>query len=263
VNGNLAGPHGVLLNYRDLRFLISVLKVGQFNLNTILCGYILRDRGLGMENETDSKARKEALAEEADERIKSGSHWRDWMFVADGFVVGQAKAMRAAGTNRPYGKAFTRAMGDWLKARPWANGYDKGTRSNLLWCADHRNEIEAWRESLAQNERDKLNHPSALKRRYDAAHKVVDDASKTPKKETKAEAQARENEELWAENAKLKRQAQSEGSLFDLHRDSIEHIADVICRTVTIGRAESLRTALTRKIADLKAAEKTKTAKAG
>ena len=216
-----------------------------------------------MENETDSEARKEALAEEAGERIKSGSHWRDWMFLADGFAVGQAKAMRAAGTNRPYGKAFTRAMGDWLKARPWANGYDKGTRSNLLWCADHRNEIEAWRESLAQNERDKLNHPTALKRRYDAAHKVAD-ANEAPKKETGREALVRENEDLWTKIKKLEHRLESgDGSLFDLRRDSIEEIVNTIAGTVPLGRFESLKNAMVKKLAELKTAEKTKTAKAG
>ena len=175
-----------------------------------------------MDDETESEARKEKLAEEADDRVyKKDAHWTDWMFIADGIAVGQAKAMRAAGTNRPYGKAFTRAMGSWLKDRPWANRYDKGTRSNLLWCADHRSEIDAWRDTLAQNERAKLNHPTALKRRYDAAHRPVTaiDPNAQPK-ETKTEALMRDNAQLWDENAKLKRQVQAgEGSLFDLRRD--------------------------------------------
>ena len=60
----------------------------------------------------------------------------------------RAKAMRAAGTNQPYGKAYTRAFGDWMAERPWTKHIDTGTRSVLLWVADHRSEVEAWRVLL-------------------------------------------------------------------------------------------------------------------
>ncbi len=214
--------------------------------------------------ETKSEARKEKLAEEAEDRIRKGAHWSDWMYVADGFAVGRAKAMRAAGTNQPYGKAYTRAFGDWMAERPWTKNIDTGTRSVLLWVADHRSEVEAWRETLAQNERAKLNHPTALKRRYDAGHKFSADSSEAPKKETKAEALVRENEDLWAKIKKLEHRVESgDGSLFDLRRDSVDAIVAAIAGTVPLGRFESLQRAMTKKLAALKAAEKTKTAKAG
>ena len=217
-----------------------------------------------MNAETESEARKEALAAEADGRIQRGAHWEDWMFIADGFAVGRDKAMRLAGTNQPYGKRYTRAFAEWAAGRPWVKNYDKGTRSNLLWCADHRSEVEAWRSTLAQNERAKLNHPTNLKRRYDAAHVIrgIPDPS-APKKETKVEALTRENEELWAKNKALERRADSDGSLFDLRRDSIESIVNVIAGTVPLGRFESLQRSMTKKLAALKAADKTKTARAG
>jgi hypothetical protein len=217
-----------------------------------------------LDAETESEARKEALAAEADGRIQRGAHWSDWMYIADGFAVGRDKAMRVAGTNRPFGKAYTRAFAEWASTKPWVKNYDKGTRSNLLWCADHRSEVEAWRETLAQNERAKLNHPTNLKRRYDAAHALRgarDPAA--PKKETKVEALTRENEALWSKNKSLERRAESDGSLFDLRRDSIEAIVDVIAGNVPLGRFQSLQRAMTSKLAELKAADKTKQAKAG
>jgi hypothetical protein len=64
-----------------------------------------------------------------------------------------------------------------------------------LWAADHRSEIEAWRDTLAQNERDKMNHPTTLRRKYEATHKVVAVDPNAPKKETSREALIRENEE--------------------------------------------------------------------
>jgi hypothetical protein len=216
-----------------------------------------------MSTETESEARKEKLAEEAEDRIRKGAHWTDWMYVADGFAVGRAKAMRAAGTNQPYGKAYTRAFGNWLAERPWTKHIDTGTRSVLLWVADHRSEVEAWRESLAQNERAKLNHPAALKRRYDAAHKVAV-ANEAPKKETGREALVRENEDLWTKIKKLEHRVESgDGSLFDLRRDSIEEIVNTIAGTVPLGKFESLQRAMTKKLSALKTAEETKTAKAG
>ena len=212
----------------------------------------------------DREAQKEALAAEADERIRRGAHWADWRFIADGLDVGRAKAMRAAGTNKPYGKAYTRAFGDWMAERPWAKNLDKPTRNHLFWVADHLSEIEAWRETLAQNERARLNHPTALKRRYDAAHKVAAVDPKAPKKETSREALVRENEDLWTKVKKLEHQIQSgDGSLFDLRRDSIEAIVNTIAGVIPLGRFQSLQRAMTEKLAALKAVEKTKQAKAG
>jgi hypothetical protein len=213
--------------------------------------------------ETDSEARKEALAAEADDRIKRRAHWEDWCFIADGFAVGRAKAMRQADTNQPFGKAYTVCFGDWMAARPWAKNTDRTTRNHLLWVADHRSEIEAWRVTLAQSERAKLNHPTALRRRYDSAHKTAVVAPQA-KKETKAEALVRENEELWAKAKKLERQiTDGDGSLFDLKRDSIEAIVNVMAGTVSLGRFESLQRAMTKKLAELKADDKAKQAKAG
>jgi hypothetical protein len=219
-----------------------------------------------MDTETESDARKEKLAEEAEDRIRRGAHWSDWMYVADGFAVGRAKAMRAAGTNQPYGKAYTRAFGEWMKERPWAREerIDKGTRSNLLWAADHRSEIEAWRETLTQGERAKMNHPTTLKRRFEAAHRITAIDPTAPKKETSREALVRENEDLWAKVKKLERQVEAgDGSLFDLRRDSVEAIIDTIAGNVPLGRFESLQRAMTKKLSALKTLDKAKLAKAG
>jgi hypothetical protein len=74
----------------------------------------------------------------------------------------------------------------------------------------------------------------------------------------------RENEELWTKVKKLEHRVESgDGSLFDLRRDSIKAIVDVMAGAVPLGRFESLQRAMTKKLAALKAAEKTKQAKAG
>src|SRR6516225_347371 len=126
---------------------------------------------------TETEERKEKQAAEAAERIKRGQHWLDWMYIAEGLEVGRTRAMRRAGINRPYGSGYNRAFGEWMNEHPWARDLDKPTRNHLFWCIDHRNDIEAWRETLAQNERLRLNHPTAMKRRYEATHRV-DEAAK-------------------------------------------------------------------------------------
>jgi hypothetical protein len=205
-----------------------------------------------MDKAAESEARKEKLAEEAISRIRGGAHWLDWMMVGDWLAVGQEKAMRLAGTNRPYGKAFTRAFGLWLKEHPTMNDIDSGTRSHLLWAIDRRSEIEAWREKLAPNERAKLNHPTAIKRRFEAAHRIAASDPNAPKKETKVEALVRENEELWTRVKRLERESKGDGSLFDLRNDKVEDIGQVIEGTVSYDRLNRLAKDLTARAAKRK-----------
>jgi hypothetical protein len=182
-----------------------------------------------MNTELQSEERKETPAAEADGRIKGGAHWNDWMYIADGFAVGVAKAMRGANTNRPYGKAYTRLFGEWLQERPWAKRYDKGTRSNLLWCADHRSEIEEWRSGLAQNERDKLNHPTNFRRKFEAAHRKAE-APDEPKKETAKDSLVRENEELWAKLKGMEAERDEVRAAYEANKDVIEDTLSALLR---------------------------------
>jgi hypothetical protein len=202
-----------------------------------------------MDAETESEARKEALAAEADDRIKRGAHWDDWCFVADGFAVGRNKAMRRAGTNQPVGSAYNRAFGDWMAERSWAKNTDKATRNHLLWVADHRSEIEAWRATLSRSERDRINHPTTLRRKWDAAHRPNAADHKSPKKETKAEALQRENAELWD---KVKRMERDGGSLFDLNQTPLKDIAKIMGEHMGLGRLTRLQQEIGKEIAALK-----------
>jgi hypothetical protein len=102
------------------------------------------------EMETDFEARKVRAVEEAAARIKRGDHWLDWVAVGEGLTVGRLEAMRRAGTNVPVGAAYNKAFGLWLDEHIWARELDKATRNQALWVVDHRDEIERWRETLAQ-----------------------------------------------------------------------------------------------------------------
>lgn len=180
-----------------------------------------------MENEHEKRA--EQAAAEAAERVKRGQAWLDWLAIGEGLVIGRLKAMRRAGTNQPIGSTYNRAFGEWMDAHKWAREIDSATRNRAMWAADNKDEIARWRETLAKNVRDAMNHPMVVKRRYDAEHAVKKDA---PKKESAKEKYEAEIVRLEEENQKLRKQADRDGSLFDLKQDTAAMIARVIVQNV-------------------------------
>src|SRR5271169_1226302 len=68
--------------------------------------------------------------------------------------------MLRVGTTEPSGRRYERAMQDWLIANAFKE-IDKGTRSRLLDCLEHRTEIERWRSVLTGSGRFRFNHPNA------------------------------------------------------------------------------------------------------
>jgi hypothetical protein len=180
---------------------------------------------------TQHAEKKEQAAAAAFERIRKG-HWLDWIAVGEGLMVGREWAMRRAGTNRPIGSAYNRAFGEWMQTRPWARDLDKPTRNHLFWVVENRGAVDRWRETLAQNVRDKLNHPTATKRRYEAEHVVREPAAPKMNPPTtvdeeiaklRGEVDMRDREIEFLKNAPVK-----SGSLFDLRQDSASDIANVI-----------------------------------
>ena len=179
------------------------------------------------------------MAADANDRIKRRANWRDWCLIADGLAVGRVKAMRRAKTNQPRGGVYGRAFAQWMAERPWARNINKATRNHLLWVAAHRSEIEAWRETLTQRARGRMNHPTSLRRRWDASHKPTT-VREALVRELRAQIASRE---LRAELARLKHMIEHcDGSLFNLRRDSVDDTVDVMGGTVPLDPFESLRT---------------------
>lgn len=183
-----------------------------------------------MEHETEARLEREADA--ALDRIQRGQQWSDWLAIGELLVWGRNKAMRRAGTNQPVGAAYNKAFGGWMDEHAKLRSIDSATRNHSMWCADHRTEIETWRETLASNQRQQLNHPTATKRRYEASIR----AGAKPDTEKKLTAKQRFEEELLrleADNTKLRRQLDDgEGSLFDLKQTKVETIAEIIADTL-------------------------------
>jgi len=189
-------------------------------------------------------------------RIKNGDHWLDWLAVGEFLIVGRLQAMRRAGTNQPVGSAYNRAFGTWLDEHQEFRMLDKATRNHAMWAAENRDAIERWRETLAQNVRARINHPTTMKRAWDAANKVREVSAETPAVETKAQKLEREIVRLSEENHALKKRAEIDGSLFDLKKDTIEEIARAIAGNVSPSRLKSLHKAFGTEIARLAAEQK-------
>ena len=119
---------------------------------------------------------------------------------------------------------------------------------------DRRSEIDIWRKTLAQNEREKLNHPTTVKRKFEAFTKIADKDANAAKKETKAEALVRENEALYARIKQLEGQLKDGegGSLFDLAEDTPANIAAAIAGNVVYGRLVKIQAEIAKQIKKLK-----------
>jgi hypothetical protein len=79
--------------------------------------------------------------------------------------------MREAGVNRPIGRRYNVVFAAWLKKFGFEN-LDKGDRSRLFVVMDHLHEIETWRATLTPTERLRLNHPSAVLRKWKSANAI-------------------------------------------------------------------------------------------
>jgi len=105
---------------------------------------------------------------EAWRRLKRDKNWNDWLKVGEALQVGRERAMNQAMTNRPEGKAYNMAFGEWLRQYK-LDDMDKGERSRLFAVMENLPMIEQWRQTLTLSERLKLNHPFAVLRKWKAA----------------------------------------------------------------------------------------------
>ena len=98
--------------------------------------------------------------------------WGDWMTIGEGLLEGRRWAMQRAGTNRPEGRGYVVAFGEWLK-RYRVDDMDKSDRAKLLQLMEERPGVEEWRSTLTDYERRNLNNPTIAWRKWTAATRVA------------------------------------------------------------------------------------------
>jgi hypothetical protein len=179
---------------------------------------------------TNADTAKLAKAAEADARIRQGDHFHDWLSWGIGLTTLRDIAMRDAHTNTPQGRTYNVAIGRLMEDNPWAKSRDNATKSAAMWLADNMAVVIGWRETLAQNQREQVNHPQVVKRNFLKATAV-----KEPKPEKQAQTPYDRIRELQGQLAEVEeRNAHLEGKVdggsFDIERDSFEDIKAVIDR---------------------------------
>src|SRR5262245_16222758 len=135
--------------------------------------------------------------------------WGDWMTIGEGLLEGRRWAMQIAGTNRPEGKGYVTAFGEWIK-RYHVDDMDKSDRAKLLQLMEERPAVEEWRATLTDNERRMLNHPVIVWRKWTAATRVKKTRQRTAGVSASEHGRAQATiEQLQARNAELEEELAS------------------------------------------------------
>ncbi len=125
-----------------------------------------------LDNPTDREQSSILHGQEAWDRLGRDHTWENWRHVGAALLIGRSRAMREAGVNRPVGRRYNVLFAAWLNKFGFEN-LDKGDRSRLFAVMDHLHEIETWRATLTPTQRLRLNHPSAVLRKWKSANAIA------------------------------------------------------------------------------------------
>jgi len=108
-----------------------------------------------------------AAGREAWQRIREHGRksFDDWITVAKALAIGRSATLQAAGTNRPVGTTFNRAMGQWLR-QAGLDGVNPQERYRALLVLENLPAISAWRDGLDEVQRRRFNHPNSVWSRW-------------------------------------------------------------------------------------------------
>jgi hypothetical protein len=166
-------------------------------------------------------------------RIREHEDYSHWSAVGRALLRLQEEAMHLSGSNSPQGRGYTAIRAELGSRVPDLEDLDKASKAHAVWLAKNWAAVEEWRSTLAVNQRDRLNHPSVVKRRYEATHGEARSAFSTNRPASPVEKLKIENvrlqEELDAAAAKIRRLERAEGdALLISRKDTPEAILAVL-----------------------------------
>ena len=100
--------------------------------------------------------------------INKAELFEGWKAIGAALAVGKAHALRVSMANAAWGRNYSRAFNDWVKA----HHFDKmpaATRSVAVELAENAEAITAWRNTLPERQRKRLVHPLSVTRRWKAS----------------------------------------------------------------------------------------------
>jgi hypothetical protein len=184
------------------------------------------DDGSRLDCPTDSITDAVHRGQQAWIRLRSDNTWVDWIDVGKAHVIGR-------------GRRFNDAFTAWC-ARHGFDDLDKGDRSRLFTVMDNLPAIEAWRATLTTTERMRLNHPSAVLRKWQAAAAAPSKDGETPRKPTPTQKLEQSLAAALDENHKLKREVElGGGDLWSVH-DSPKDIAAVMAAKLSASKFDDV-----------------------
>jgi hypothetical protein len=141
-----------------------------------------------LDNPTDQAQSTILHGQEAWHRLGRDHTWENWRHVGAALLIGRSGAMREAGVNRPVGRRYNVVFAAWLDKFGFEN-LDKADRSRLFAVMDHLPEIETWRATLTPAQRLRLNHPSAVFRKWQSANAISHNQNKKCREENSVQKQ--------------------------------------------------------------------------
>jgi hypothetical protein len=107
-----------------------------------------------------------ARGREAWQRRKADAcaSWQDWLIIGEALVIGREWAMAKA-NGKPGSRHYNVEFGEWLRLHGF-DDIDKSDRSKLVSIMQALPKIEAWRATLTEGQRLRLNSPSAVWRAF-------------------------------------------------------------------------------------------------
>jgi hypothetical protein len=91
-----------------------------------------------------------------------------WKAIGAALAVGKAHALHVTSANTAWGRNYSRAFGEWMKAQG-VGQMPKSVRSVSIELHENAVAIEAWRATLPERQRKRLVHPLSNVRRWRAA----------------------------------------------------------------------------------------------
>jgi hypothetical protein len=107
-----------------------------------------------------------------------------WHRIGKASVTLRNSAMHLAGTNDAVGKRYNQIWKALADTKPGLRDLDKRNRAHAMWLADNWPAVNAWLLALTEPDRLRLNHPTSIMRRYEAAHTPPSQPGKTAAPQT-------------------------------------------------------------------------------
>lgn len=104
-------------------------------------------------------------------KIRVRQDYCHWVTVGRALARLKTEAMRLAGSNTPYGRHYTTMYARLAAQVPDLDRKKLGnaTTAHAVWLAENFVDINAWHSGLPTDQRRRINHPTTVRRRYDAA----------------------------------------------------------------------------------------------